>query len=61
MYQDLSARHDWPVKKAIVALPIGLQGNSKHISVKLLSPFRAQNKDLGTALQRLLTRVKLCW
>ena len=60
MYQDLSARHNWPVKKAIVDLPIGLKGNSKHISIKLLSPFGAQNKDLGTALQRLLTRVKLC-
>ena len=59
MYQDLSACHDWPVKKAIVDLLIGLKGNSKHISVKLLSPFRAHNKDLGTALRRLLTRVNL--
>ena len=22
MYQDLSTRHDWPIKKAIVDLPI---------------------------------------
>ena len=27
-YQDLSTRYDWPVKKAIVNLPIRLKGNS---------------------------------
>ena len=59
MYQDLSARHDCPVKKAIVDLPIGLKGNTKHISIKLSSPFGTQNKDLGTALHRLLTTIKL--
>ena len=29
VYQDLSTRHDWPVKKAIVDLPIRMKGNSK--------------------------------
>ena len=33
MYQDLSMRHDWPVKKAIVNLPIRLKGNLKCMSV----------------------------
>ena len=56
-YQDLSTRHDCPVKKAIVDLPIGLKGNSKHISHTSL---RTQNKDISTASQTLLTRVKLC-
>ena len=32
VYQDMSTRHDWPVKKAIVDLPIRIQRNSKHIS-----------------------------
>ena len=59
MYQDLSARHDCPVKKGIVDLPIGLKGNTKHISAKLSSPFGTRNKDLSTALHRLLTTIKL--
>ena len=59
VYQDLSMCHDWPVKKAIVDLPIRMKGNSKHSSGSLLSLLRAQNKDLGTALQTTLTRVKL--
>ena len=28
VYQDLSTRHDWSVKKAIVDLPIRMKGNS---------------------------------
>ena len=32
MYQDLSTRHVWPVKKAIVNLPIKMKGNSKRTS-----------------------------
>ena len=32
MYQDLSMCHDWPVKKAIVELPIRLKGNLKIVS-----------------------------
>ena len=39
MYQDLSKRHDWPVKKAMVHLPISLKGNSESISGNSLSPF----------------------
>ena len=31
-----------------------LKGNSKRTSVDALSSFFAQNKDIGTALQRLL-------
>ena len=50
--------HDWPVKKAIVNLPIRLKGNSKHISGNLLSSLGAQNKDFGAASQMLLTGVK---
>ena len=30
--QDLSTRHDWPVKNATVDLPISLKENSKSIS-----------------------------
>ena len=33
VYQDLSTRHDWPVKKAIVDLPIRLKGNSNAFPV----------------------------
>ena len=52
-------RHDWPVKNAIVDLPIKMKGNSKHTSVNSLSRLGAQNKDLGAALQTLLTEVSL--
>ena len=34
MYQDLSTRHDWPVEKVIVDLPIRMKGNSKRTSVE---------------------------
>ena len=54
-YQDLSTRHNWPVKIAIVDLPISLKGNSKRISGNSLSPFGAQNKDISAAWQTLLT------
>ena len=60
VYQDLSTCHDGPVKNTIVVLPIRMIGNSKHSSGNLLSLLRAQNKDLGTASQAILTRVKLC-
>ena len=36
----LSTRHDWPLKKAIVNLPISLKGYSKRISRNSLSPMR---------------------
>ena len=32
VYQDLLTCHDWPVKKAIVDLPIKMKENSKHTS-----------------------------
>ena len=57
VYWDLSACHDWSVTKALVDLPIRLKGNSKCISGNLLSPLVAQNKDIGAALQMLLTKV----
>ena len=33
VYQDLSKRHDWPVKKAIVVLPIRSNGNQNALPV----------------------------
>ena len=43
MYQDLSPRHDWPVKKDIVDLPMKMKGNSsKRASGKSLSSSGAQ-------------------
>ena len=47
MYQDLSTRHDWPVKKDIVDLPIRLNRTSKRISGNSLSPLEARKKDFG--------------
>ena len=41
VYQDLSMRHDWPVKQACVDLSIKMKGNSKHTSGSLLE---AQSK-----------------
>ena len=58
MYQDLSTRHEWPVKRAIAYLPISLKGGSKRISGYSLSPLAGQNKDIGAASQSLLTEVK---
>ena len=58
VYQDLSTCHDWPVKKAIVNLPIKIKGNSKRTSGNSLNPLGAQNKDLGTASQTLQNEVK---
>ena len=55
VYQDLSTRHEWPVKRDMLDLPIRMKGNSKRISGNLLSPLEAQNKYLGAASQTLLT------
>ena len=41
--------NDWPVKKAIVDLPIRLKGNSKCTFDNLLSPLVTQKKDLDSA------------
>ena len=38
--------HDWPVKKAVVELPIRLKGNLKFTLGNSMSP----NKDPGAAL-----------
>ena len=57
VYQDLSTRHNWPVKKTIVDLPINIKENSKRPSGNSLSPPGAQNKDLGAASHTLLTEV----
>ena len=55
MYPDLSTRHDWPAKKAIVDLPASLKGDLKLTSGNSLSPLGTQNKDLGAdASQTLL-------
>ena len=59
MYQDLSSRHDWPVKRDIVILPIRMKGSSKRTSGNSLSPLGAQNEDIGATSQTLLTEVKL--
>ena len=51
--------HDWPVKKAIVDLPVKMNGNSKCTSCYLLRPIGAQEKYLSPASQMFLTEVKL--
>ena len=53
-------RHDWPVNKAIVDLPISLRGNSKGTVGNSSSLMGAQNKDIGATSQTLLSEVKLC-
>ena len=59
MYLDLSARHDWSVKNAIVDLPNRLKKNLKFTSGNLFSPLGAQNEDIGTASRTLLSGVRL--
>ena len=60
VYQDLSTRHDWPFKKAIVDLPIRMKGNLKRITDNSFTPLRPRDKDIAAASQTLLTEVKLC-
>ena len=61
VYQDLrQTHHDWPVIKAIADFPSRLKGYSTLISSNLLSPLGPQNKDIGSASQTLLTRIRLC-
>lgn len=45
--------------KVPLSMLIRLKGNYKCISSNLLSPLRAENKDIATALQTLLTGVRL--
>ena len=52
-------RHDWPVKNAIINLPIRMKGNLKRTSSNSLNPSGAQNRDLGAASQMLLTELRL--
>ena len=59
VYQNLRTRHDWPLKKAIVDLPIRLKGNSKRTSGNSLSLLGSQKTDLDPTSQTLLTEVKL--
>ena len=59
VYQNLRTRHDWPLKKAIVDLPIRLKGNSKRTSGNSLSLLGSQKTDLDATSQTLLTEVKL--
>ena len=53
VYQDLSMRWDWPVKKAVVNLPIRFKGTLKLISGSSLSSLGAQNKDIVTAVEKI--------
>ena len=59
VYQNLRTRHDWPLKKAIVDLPIRLKGDSKRTSGNSLSLLGSQKTDLDATSQTLLTEVKL--
>ena len=45
MYQDLSKRHDWPVKKPLFDWPITLKGNS-------LSSLEVQNQRRNQTIQK---------
>ena len=51
--------YDWPVKKPLSKANITVKRNSKCISSNLLSLLVAQNKDIGTVSQMLLTGVRL--
>ena len=57
VYEDLSALHDWPVKKAFVDLPIMMKGNRNALPIK--ESFGAQNKDLTPAWQTFLAKISL--
>ena len=46
--------------KSIIDLLMRIKGNSKHTPGDSFSQFGAENKDLGAALQTLLTEVRLC-
>ena len=60
VYQDLNTRHDWPVKKDVVNLPISNKGNSKRTSSNSLSPLGTYNENsLGDASQTSLSDVKV--
>ena len=58
MYQDLSTRHDWPVKKAIVNLPIKLKENSNAFPV-IVESVGGQEQEYRRCLADVTSRVKL--
>ena len=59
--------HDWPDKKAIIDLPITLEGNSKHVTSNSLSPYRRCFSDvtnrgyITSATQANLLVHKIMW
>ena len=57
MYQGLSARHDWPVKNAIVDLPIKIYEIWNALPVICFSPLGAQNKNISAAGRRYKPRL----
>lgn len=57
MYKDLSMRWDWPVKKAVAILPIRLKRTLKRFSGSSLISLGAQNKDIVTAVEKILELV----
>ena len=56
---DLTTRLVGLLKKPLSNFLIRLKRNSKSTSSNLLSPQRAQNKDVGAASQTLLTSIRL--
>ena len=54
VYQDLNTRHDWPVKRAIVDLPIRMKGNSKRTSSNSFSPLGRRTRILALLRRRYL-------
>ena len=57
--KSLFTYYDRPVKTDFANFPISLKAILKPTSGNLLSLLGAQNKNLSTALQRLLIKVKL--
>ena len=52
MYQDLSTRHDWPVKKAIVDLPVRLKENSKRIFWSFFESVRGPRTKISAPVRK---------
>ena len=63
MYQNLSAHHDWPVKKATVNFPIRMKANSKHISgprgpfLESSGDFLGPKSNIQIEIKRIRARV----
>lgn len=56
VYQDLIMRYDWPVKRAIINLPIRSKQNTTLPAIHWIR-WGTQNKDIGTAFIMWLTKV----